>query len=88
MKDPAFDQAAAAHDAQQEQLHAPWNQDYEGVPHRCDWECREEVQHEGDVCDLCLVANAKMCGDWDEESIDALARIYKRTNNPQQCLKN
>jgi hypothetical protein len=48
---------------------------YENVPHYCDWNCNTEVEHEGYVCDACLVDNAETCGDWDEESIKAAERM-------------
>ena len=59
---------------------APWNQPehYEGIPHKCDWDCGTEVDEVGQVCDPCLVDNAETCGDWDEEAARALARIKTR----------
>ena len=48
---------------------------HENVPHLCDWDCNTEVEHDGDVCDACLVDNAETCADWDDESIKAAERM-------------
>ena len=69
---------------------APWNQPehYEGIPHRCDWDCGTEVDEIGQVCDACLVDNAETCGDWDEESLAAKQRLTNTTTTMTTPLNN
>ena len=45
----------------------------------CDFKlfgCNAEVDHYGQVCDPCLVANAEACGDWCNDSIAAHRRMH------------
>jgi hypothetical protein len=78
MKESGYYPAGAQHDPR-----APWTQPdlYGTNPHRCDWECGNEVDEQEQVCDACLVDNAKACGDWDEESLAAQQRINTTTMN-------
>ena len=72
--------AGAAHDAEFERRHAPWNQpDAEPSPIVCAWcwhECEDRVSDCGDVvCDQCLVDHAASCGEWSAECIAAARRL-------------
>ena len=48
--------------------------------------CGAEVEHPVtgyvDLCDLCAVANAHACGDWDEQSTAAFRRLHP---DPATC---
>jgi hypothetical protein len=75
--------AGAAHDANFERHHAPYNNDreYRDDPHLCDG-CAEEAEPPAEFCDRCLVANSLECGDWWPESIAAFHRI---NSSPVTC---
>lgn len=52
---------------------APWDHD----TYRCENCGGTEVDGAGEWCDPCHVANAELCGDWDDAAIAAQKRMAK-----------
>jgi hypothetical protein len=61
---------------------APWNQDDYTEPVVFCSQCRQHSDHYTYVfsdepqCDTCLLANAKMCGDYGTDEVAALLRVH------------